>query len=119
MWGLTRGSKHRLRRLLIPVAALSVLSFAVAAAGPAGAKSNAAAQLAAAAPGGPGTTSYFDLARKDCVGTARNTTSKVWYTVAGGVLSDVYEPTIDNTNVETLQYIVTDGRPSPTCRRGI
>ena len=53
--------------------------------------------------------SYFDLARKDCVGTARNTGSKVWYTVAGGVLSDVYEPTIDNTNVATLQYIVTDG----------
>ena len=29
--------------------------------------------------------------------------------MAGGVLSDVYYPTIDNTNVETLQYIVTDG----------
>jgi glucoamylase len=53
--------------------------------------------------------SYFDLGRKDCLGTARNSTSKVWYTVAGGVLSDVYEPTIDNTNVSTLQYIVTDG----------
>jgi glucoamylase len=53
--------------------------------------------------------SYFDLARKDCVGTARDTASKVWYTVAGGMLSDVYEPTIDNTNVSTLQYIVTDG----------
>ena len=26
-----------------------------------------------------------------------------------GVLSDVYYPTIDNTNVETLQYVVTDG----------
>jgi glucoamylase len=25
------------------------------------------------------------------------------------VLSDVYEPTIDNTNVSTLQYVVTDG----------
>ena len=25
------------------------------------------------------------------------------------MLSDVYYPTIDNTNVETLQYIVTDG----------
>src|ERR1700674_642209 len=61
------------------------------------------------APGGPGSTSHFDLARKDCLGTARNTTSKVWYTVAGGVLSDVYYPTIDTTNVETLQYIVTDG----------
>ena len=36
-------------------------------------------------------------------------TSKVWFTVADGVLSDVYYPTIDNTNVETLQYVVTDG----------
>ena len=63
----------------------------------------------AAAADGPGAASYFDLARKDCLGTAENTTSKVWYTVADGVLSDVYEPTIDNTNVETLQYVVTDG----------
>ena len=61
------------------------------------------------APGGPGALSHFDLARKDCLGTARNRTSKVWYTVANGVLSDVYYPTVDNTNVETLQYVVTDG----------
>src|SRR5271165_6241227 len=67
------------------------------------------AGTAATAPGGPGAPSYFDLARKDCVGTAAAQGSKVWYTVAGGVLSDVYEPTIDNTNVSTLQYIVTDG----------
>ena len=59
---------------------------------------------------GPGTLSHFDLARKDCLGTARNTTSKVWFTVANGVLSDVYYPTADNTNVETLQLVVTDGR---------
>ena len=26
------------------------------------------------------------------------------------MLSDVYSPTIDNTNVETLQYVVTDGQ---------
>ena len=25
------------------------------------------------------------------------------------MLSDVYYPTIDNTNVETIQYVVTDG----------
>src|ERR1041385_7515855 len=62
-----------------------------------------------AAPDGPGALSHFDLARKDCLGTARNTKSKVWFTVANGVLSDVYYPTIDNTNVETLQYVVTDG----------
>ena len=65
--------------------------------------------VASPAPGAPGTMSHFGLARKDCVGTARNTSSKVWFTVAGGVLSDVYYPTIDNTNIETLQYIVTDG----------
>jgi glucoamylase len=71
--------------------------------------SSFAASLAAAAPDGPGALSHFDLSRKDCLGTARNTTSNVWFTVANGVLSDVYYPTADNTNVETLQYIVTDG----------
>ena len=58
---------------------------------------------------GPGALSHFDLARKDCVGTARNRTSKVWFTVADGVLSDVYYPTNDTTENETLQYVVTDG----------
>ena len=77
----------------------------------------APSSLAAPAADGPGALSHFDLARKDCVGTARNRTSKVWFTVADGVLSDVYFPTNDNTNVETLQYVVTDGRRSPTCRR--
>ncbi|WP_053227865.1 glucodextranase DOMON-like domain-containing protein [Solirubrobacter soli] len=65
--------------------------------------------LAAPATDGPGAMSHFDLARKDCVGTALTDRSKVWFTVADGVLSDVYYPTNDNTNNETLQYIVTDG----------
>jgi glucoamylase len=69
-----------------------------------------AAMPAGQAPGGPGDASYLDTARKDCFGTARDTTSKVWFTVAGGVLSDVFSPTIENTNVSTVQYIVTDGR---------
>jgi glucoamylase len=64
----------------------------------------------ATAADGPGSLSHFDLARKDCLGTARNTTSKVWFSVANGVLSDVYFPTNDNTNVETLQFVVTDGQ---------
>ena len=69
----------------------------------------AAAGPLSPAPDGPGSLSHFDLARKDCLGTARTTASKVWYTVADGVVSDVYYPTADNTNVETLQYVVTDG----------
>jgi glucoamylase len=49
------------------------------------------------------------MARKDCVGTSANTTSKVWFTVADGMLSDTYWPTVDATNVHSLQYVVTDG----------
>ncbi len=90
--------------LAVPASAATVASSA-AAEGPG--QLNAA--VAAAAPGGPGAASYFDLGRKDCLGTAAGSGSKVWYTVADGVLSDVYEPTIDNTDVSTLQYVVTDG----------
>src|SRR3954452_6613303 len=68
-----------------------------------------AAPPAGTAADGPGDVSHFDLARKDCVGPSRTRRPKVWYTVADGVLSDVYFPTNDNTNVETLQYVVTDG----------
>ena len=101
---------HR-RRIAVLGAAASVLGLlaAPAATHPAAAQPAAPATSAGTAPGGPGTLSRFDLARKDCVGTAATTRSKVWFTVAGGVLSDVYEPTVDNTNVGTLQYVVTDG----------
>jgi glucoamylase len=61
----------------------------------------------AEAAGGPGAMSYYDEARKDCVGTAAGSASKVWYTVANGTLSDVYAPTIDNTDVKSLDPIVT------------
>ena len=91
-------------RRFTPLAVSTVLVAALAVTVPA-----VSAAAASAAPGAPGAPSYFDLARKDCLGTAANTGSKVWYTVADGVLSDVYEPTIDNTDVSTLQYVVTDG----------
>jgi glucan 1,4-alpha-glucosidase len=94
----------RSRPKVVTVAALAVLAAGLLAGGPA-----APAAAAAPAPGAPGALAYFDIARKDCLGTARNDTSKVWYTVADGVLSDVYSPTIDNTNVKSLQFVVTDG----------
>ena len=111
--------RRRLVRILVTLAtAGAMLPLAAASAGAAttgtsspgtSAAGSAQAGAGSVAPGAPGSMSYFDLARKDCVGTATGTTSKVWYTVAGGVLSDTYEPTIDNTNVSTLQYIVTNG----------
>ena len=84
---------------VLNVAALSATALAF----------GSAPALAAPATDGPGAMSHFALARKDCVGTALNDRSKVWFTVADGVLSDVYYPTNDNTNNETLQYVVTDG----------
>ncbi|HEX6468460.1 MAG TPA: glucodextranase DOMON-like domain-containing protein [Streptosporangiaceae bacterium] len=98
-------TRHRLALVSsVPIAVLLV-------AGPVAPGAAAAPDPAVSvAPGGPGAVSHFDLARKDCVGTARTTASKVWFTVAGGVLSDVYEPTIDTTNVESMRFVVTDGR---------
>lgn len=89
-------------------AALVMVGSALLAAGGTG----HAAPTASAEPGAtaPGVVSHFGLARKDCLGTARGKASKTWFTVAGGVLSDVYYPTVDNTEVQTLQYVVTDGR---------
>ena len=99
-----RGRRGGRGRLVTAVVVLGLAVGAQLAAPP----PRAAAQQAAA-PGGPGALAYFDLARKDCLGTARNDTSRIWYTVADGVLSDVYSPTIDNTNVKSLQFVVTDG----------
>jgi glucoamylase len=108
-------SAHRWARAFSRPRVLPLITAFLAAAGliPLAATAASARPAARAAsdvaPGAPGTMSYFDLARKDCVGTAVGSTSKIWYTVADGVLSDTYEPTIDNTNVSTLQYVVTDG----------
>lgn len=96
-------------RRRVVMCALTACALAVGIAAPIAAAAGTAPASATVAPGAPGTKSYFDLARKDCVGTARNTTSKVWFTVADGVLSDTYWPTVDATNVHTLQYVVTDG----------
>ncbi len=105
----SRRMRPAFRRTAIATAAMLLIAGLVST--PAQAGSGAPDQPAAVpeAPDGPGAMSHFDLARKDCLGTARNGTSKVWFTVANGVLSDVYYPTIDNTNNETLQFVVTDG----------
>ncbi len=92
--------------------ALAVIAAALSIAALGGAATSAASPSngRSAAPGGPGAQAYLDLARKDCFATAANTASKVWFTVADGVLSDTFSPSIQNSNVNTLQYVVTDGK---------
>jgi hypothetical protein len=58
----------------------------------------------------------MDVARNDCFGIARNTTSEVWFTVADGVPTSSVR-TIENSNVNTVQYVVTTASRSPTCSR--
>ena len=64
----------------------AALTAGVAAVPAGAAAASATAVTGTTAPGAPGAPSYFDVARKDCVGTAANRGSRVWYTVADGVL---------------------------------
>jgi glucoamylase len=43
------------------------------------------------------------------IGTAYSTSSRVWFTVSDGVISEVYFPTLDRPQVRDLQLLVTDG----------
>ena len=61
------------------------------------------------APGAPGAGSDWVTGDKDGFGTAHNTSSKVWYTLHGGELSEIYYPRIDTPNPRDTQLVVTDG----------
>lgn len=63
------------------------------------------------APGAPGGDAHWSSAAKDAVGTSNTLASKVWFTLGGGALTEVYYPTVDVANVQTLQLVVasTDG----------
>ena len=52
----------------------------------------APAALAANAPGAPGAKATWTPADKDGFGTPTTTASKVWYTLSGGELTEVYYP---------------------------
>ncbi len=61
------------------------------------------------APGGPGIPPRWTRGAKDAVGTAYAVSSRVWYTLANGVMTEVYYPTIDTPQIRDLQYLVSDG----------
>lgn len=68
---------------------------------------NAAAMDAPDAPGG---WSSWTTGAKQGLGTSTTVQSKVWYTIAEGIVTEVYYPEVDVPNVQDLQLIVTDGR---------
>jgi GH15 family glucan-1,4-alpha-glucosidase len=67
------------------------------------------ASAAGIAPGSPGASANWTTGNKQGLGTATSRDSKVWYTLSGGALSEVYFPRGDRANVRSLEFAVTDG----------
>jgi glucoamylase len=58
---------------------------------------------------GPGDAAAWTTGNKMAVGTSADTTSKVWFTAAKGITTEVFYPRLDVPNMQDMQYIVTDG----------
>lgn len=59
--------------------------------------------------GQPGISPTWTTSNKDGIGTAYATSSRVWFTLAQGILTEIYYPTIDRPQVRDAQFLVTDG----------
>jgi glucoamylase len=93
-------------RTVVSVGSVAALVLALGVAAP----SVLAAAPSGQAPGAPGAASDWVTGDKDGFGTARGTTSKVWYTLHNGELSEIYYPRIDTPSTRDTQLVVTDGR---------
>jgi len=59
--------------------------------------------------GQPGIEPRWTRGDKDGVGTACAVSSRIWFTLWNGVLTEVYYPTADRPQIRDLQYLITDG----------
>jgi len=55
-----------------------------------------------------GKDAKWESAGKQGIGTALNLQSKIWFTLQGGSLTEVFYPTADNANVQYLQFVVVN-----------
>src|SRR5215210_7364487 len=56
-----------------------------------------------------GADAHWPTAAKNGFGTSTSLSSKVWFTLANGVMTEVFFPTLDVPNVQTLQLQVRIG----------
>jgi len=59
--------------------------------------------------GQPGIEPRWTHGDKDGVGTAFAASSRIWFTLWNGVITEVYYPTVDRPQIRDLQFLVTDG----------
>ncbi|HEY0030007.1 MAG TPA: glucan 1,4-alpha-glucosidase [Bacteroidia bacterium] len=60
--------------------------------------------------GWPGIDARWTTSAKSGVGTALNSTSKVWYSISHGILNEIYYPQVDQACTRDVTMIVTDGK---------
>ena len=59
--------------------------------------------------GWPGIEPRWARGAKDGVGTAYSASSRVWFTVWNGIVTEVFYPTVDRPQIRDLQLLVSDG----------
>ncbi len=94
-WGASHRPKAGYRNLTASALVLAALQ----APGPA---------LALDAPCAPGNASVWAPAAKDFLGTSISDNSRVYFTGAEGILTEVFYPTLDRVQNVDLQFLVTD-----------
>src|ERR1044072_2753878 len=57
---------------------------------------------------------HWPTAAKNGFGTSNTLASKVWFTLADGVMTEVFYPTVDMPSVRTLQFQVVMGTKTET-----
>ncbi|HEV8159170.1 MAG TPA: hypothetical protein VGP58_09075 [Pyrinomonadaceae bacterium] len=57
-----------------------------------------------------GKDAKWESAGKQGVGTTFGLQSKIWFTLQGGSLTEVFYPTADNANVQYLQFVVVNSK---------
>ncbi len=62
------------------------------------------------APGKPGVAPAWSNSAKAGVGTAVCTGSRLWFTLAEGVVTEVFYPQLDTAATRDLQFLIADGR---------
>lgn len=67
------------------------------------------AQNGLEAPGGPGKPATWSAARKSVFLGLPEAGSRVWFTLYQGILSEVFYPTLDQPQLHSLEWLISDG----------
>lgn len=59
--------------------------------------------------GAPGLEPRWTRGDKDGIGTAYSASSRLWFTLWNGIVTELYYPTVDRPQIRDLQFLITDG----------